>query len=81
MIITGILDFILNISSNSMSFDNYVNFIKQLIYERRIQMALTIGLVGGTGAVGVKMMEILQERKVPIDTLRVLHLNVRLGRR
>lgn len=71
MIITGILDFILNISSNSMSFDNYVNFIKQLIYERRIQMALTIGLVGGTGAVGVKMMEILQERKVPIDTLRV----------
>lgn len=34
-------------------------------------MGLTIGLVGGTGAVGVKMMEILEERRVPIDKLRI----------
>ncbi|MCC5910900.1 MAG: aspartate-semialdehyde dehydrogenase [Clostridiaceae bacterium] len=33
-------------------------------------MGLTIGLVGATGAVGRKMMEILQERKIPVDTLR-----------
>lgn len=34
-------------------------------------MGLTIGLVGGTGAVGAKMLEILGERKLSIDTIRV----------
>jgi len=34
-------------------------------------MALAIGLVGGTGAVGLKMMEILEERRVPVDKLRI----------
>ncbi|NLM03621.1 MAG: aspartate-semialdehyde dehydrogenase [Clostridiales bacterium] len=34
-------------------------------------MGLTIGLVGATGAVGAKMLEILEERKLSIDTLRV----------
>lgn len=34
-------------------------------------MGLTIGVVGATGAVGRKMIEILKERNVPIDLIRV----------
>ncbi|AKL94409.1 aspartate-semialdehyde dehydrogenase Asd [Clostridium aceticum] len=33
-------------------------------------MGLSIGVVGATGAVGRKMIEILKERNVPIDSLR-----------
>ncbi len=34
-------------------------------------MGLTIGVVGATGAVGRKMQEVLAERKLPIDKLRL----------
>lgn len=34
-------------------------------------MGLSVGVVGATGAVGRKMVEILKERKVPIDSLRL----------
>lgn len=35
------------------------------------EMGLSIGVVGATGAVGRKVIEILKERKVPIEKLRV----------
>lgn len=34
-------------------------------------MGLTVGVVGATGAVGRKMIEILEERKIPVDRLRL----------
>lgn len=34
-------------------------------------MGLTIGIVGATGAVGQKMIEVLGERNIPINTLRL----------
>lgn len=34
------------------------------------KMGLSIGVVGATGAVGRKMVEILKERNVPVDSLR-----------
>lgn len=34
-------------------------------------MGLTVGVVGATGAVGRKMVEILEERKVPVEHLRL----------
>lgn len=34
-------------------------------------MGLTIGIVGGTGAVGRKMMEVLKEKNLPIEKLRL----------
>lgn len=44
-------------------------------------MGLTVGIVGGTGAVGRKMIEILEERKVPVDHLRIFASEKSVGKK
>lgn len=44
-------------------------------------MSLTVGIVGGTGAVGRKIMEILEERKVPVERLRIFASEKSLGKK
>lgn len=43
-------------------------------------MSLTIGIVGATGAVGQKMIEILQERDLPISKLRLFASEKSVGK-
>lgn len=38
---------------------------------RRIKLGLTVGIVGGTGAVGTRMIEILEKKNLNITKLRI----------
>jgi len=44
-------------------------------------MGLTIGIVGGTGAVGRKIIEVMKERNTPIDRLRIFASEKSAGKR
>lgn len=44
-------------------------------------MSLTVGIVGGTGAVGKKMIEVLEERSLTIDKLRIFASEKSLGQK
>lgn len=44
-------------------------------------MSLKVGIVGGTGAVGQKMIEILTQRKVPVDILRIFASEKSVGKK
>lgn len=44
-------------------------------------MGLTIGIVGGTGAVGRKIIEVIKERNIPIDKLRIFASEKSAGKR
>ena len=37
-----------------------------------LQAKLTIGIVGATGAVGLEMLRVLEQRSFPAETVRVL---------